>query len=137
MGSQLVQTLHRHPVDLLAVRGARVDWETVPTREVTPLSVAFAPCPDYSQNPPSRSESRLDGCSPHWYIEETVDAVGRVWKEAVSCKSAVDVVAVAGYEEGWDSPRMVSCCRHGTSPYLIDNLPAVAGSDKRVADMLD
>ena len=54
----------------------------------------------------------------------------------MSCNSAVDVVAVADYEEGWGSPRMVSCCRHGTSQYLLDSLPVV-GSDKRVADMLD
>lgn len=104
---------------------------------MTRLSVAFAPCPDYSQNLPSRLEYRPDGYSPHWCIEETVDAVGHIWKEAVSCESAVDVVAVADYEEGWHSPRMVSCCRHGTSPYLLDSLAALAGSDKYVADMLD
>ena len=137
MGSQLVQKLHRHPVHLLALQGAGVNWETVPTREVRPLSVAFAPCPDYSLNPPSRSGSQLDGCSPHWCIEETVDVVGHVWKEAVSCNFAVDVVAVAGDEEGSDSPRTVSCCRRGTSPYLLGSLPAVAGSDTRVVDMLD
>ena len=50
----------------------------------------------------------------------------------MSCKSAVDVVAVADYKGGWDSPRMVSCCRHGTSPYLLESLTAAAGSGERL-----
>ena len=74
--------------------------------------------------------------SPHRCIEATVDAVGHVWKEVVSCKSAVDAVAVADCE-GKDSLRMVSCCRYGTSPHLLDSLPGAADSRKRVADMLD
>ena len=149
------------------------------TREVRPLSVAFAPCPAYSQKPSSPLESRLDGCfgqvrvlehgkaqvssltvpqclasfkgafeaekllptdncnhSPHRCIEATVDVVGHVWKEAASCKSAVDIVTAANCE-GEDSLRMVSCCRCGTSPYLLGSLPAAAGSGKRVDDLLE